>query len=149
MQVNYLADCSLEIFDDPSAIALIEVLCISQFHLFIRICAFHFCPDSVFYPCGCYGYLLHNILAIICKGTVRQKDVIKDLSKGERKDIKRIKISMLCLLHYLNAMITLFRSVCCIHNGIHHSFVLFLGVFRDALLGGKICTCSQPGFRKT
>lgn len=31
MQLNYFADCSLEIFDDPSAVALLEVSSLPSF----------------------------------------------------------------------------------------------------------------------
>lgn len=41
VQVNYLADCSLEIFDDPSAVALVEVL-VCWVHWFLFFLKFFF-----------------------------------------------------------------------------------------------------------
>ena len=38
MQVNYLGDCSFEVFDDPCTVALLEVLFVLHSAIFNIIC---------------------------------------------------------------------------------------------------------------
>lgn len=78
------------------------------------------------------------------RGIVRKRRC--DVQRGN-KDIGRTNKWTLLLLHLNFFVYLLFRSVYCIHNGIHHSFVLFLGVFRGALSDGRICIVIHPCFR--
>lgn len=98
-----------------------------------------------FSSCGCYNICCTLLWFYEYKrGTVRKRRC--DVQRGN-KDIGRTNKLTLLLLHLKFFVYLFFRSVYCIHNGIHHSFVLFLGVFRGALLDGRMCIVIHPGFR--
>lgn len=111
VQINYLADCSLEILDDPAAVAMLEVC----FLIYLGLRRSHYVFHFSWFKSSLIRYYSPVYILVLQNAYLRQSDFT-----------------------YFSFM-SFLRLVCSMLRGIHLSCVPFLVVFRGVWWDGKLC----------